>query len=588
MATARWIGPADRPSLAWLDLPADDVGTCGVLIAPPVGYLAAVAHRALRALAEQLSTMGHRVLRVDYDGTGDSAGDQGDPDRLGAWSLSLRRGAGELRRLGSAEITVVGLQLGATLALQMSEPLGADRIVAWDPVINGRQLAREIRVLGVEVPRLASSDDATNDHHGGSQSDDEPDMMHAGTLYSAATLADLRGLRLTNLDRTSARGVLVVDRDGDMTSESLVDRLRDLGATVEREVVDGVGDAFDQPTEYATVPLAALDTICRWIGPATTDGPEGARRTPARQQAAAPEPVAAPATATIVDDEAVATMTVDGAKITETVIRLGPDGLVGILTAPSGKPRATVVWLNAGSESHVGPGRAWVEYARALATRGYASVRLDFSGWGESPDLGHAPGRPYDQHGISDAIAAALALRKLGHSTVVLAGLCAGAWIALRAALTGPISGVVAINPQMYWQPGDPVEADILMETRVRREDEIERFAWGAEIGLWSALDRLGFRHPAAVWLDELVDTKIPILQLFTEADDGLQFLHDRVGDSWAEALASDTIEHTVLDRLDHPMHRRWLRYLVVDAISDFLDRRFAAPAASEPPQARD
>ena len=81
---------------------------------------------------------------------------------------------------------------------------------------------------------------------------------------------------------------------------------------------------------------------------------------------------------------------------------------------------------------------------RDLALIGFSSVRLDFSGWGESPDLGHAPGRPYDQHGMEEVREAVAALRELGHQQVVVAGLCAGAWVALKAAVTVDVDGVVA------------------------------------------------------------------------------------------------------------------------------------------------
>ncbi len=202
--------------------------------------------------------------------------------------------------------------------------------------------------------------------------------------------------------------------------------------------------------------------------------------------------------------QATATLGWQGGTVDEEVVRLGERGLVGILTRPSGHSRGTVVWLNSGSEPHVGPGRAWVEYARELALFGFSSLRIDFSGWGESPDRGHAPGRPYDQHGVGRWGGRGRAPGHAGHRHIVLAGLCAGAWIALRAALTVEVDGVVAINPQMYWQPGDPVEADIVNETRVRRLPEIRRNKRLRSVGLWSALDALGARHPAAVWLRAL------------------------------------------------------------------------------------
>ena len=130
-----------------------------------------------------------------------------------------------------------------------------------------------------------------------------------------------------------------------------------------------------------------------------------------------------------------------------------------------------MVFLNSGSEVHTGPGRAWVEYARGLARPGVEVLRVDFRGWGESPDEGHAPGRPYDEHTVNDAIDVVEARRAQGRR-VVLAGLCAGAWIGLKAATQVRVDGVIAINPQLYWQPGDPVEA-LMTTTRARRRSEI-------------------------------------------------------------------------------------------------------------------
>ena len=51
----------------------------GVVIVPPVGYEYWSSHRTLRTLAERLAGQGCCALRFDFDGTGDSAGDQWDP-----------------------------------------------------------------------------------------------------------------------------------------------------------------------------------------------------------------------------------------------------------------------------------------------------------------------------------------------------------------------------------------------------------------------------------------------------------------------------------------------------------------------------
>ena len=374
-----------------------------------------------------------------------------------------------------------------------------------------------------------------------------------------ATLTELRAVNVTKLAVRPAPQVMVIDRDDRPSSDALLERLRSLGASTDHAVVSGSAVALDRPTEYSDVPDEVVVAIGDWVGSSSSAGAEAA------QFAGVP-----------VGSEAGRIGT-----LTERVVRLGADRLVGVETEAAGARRATVLWCNSGSEPHVGPGRAWVEYARALAACGYTSVRLDFSGWGESPDLGHAPGRPYDAHCVAEVASAVDDLRAMGHDRVVVAGLCAGAWVALRAAVTQRLDGVIAINPQLYWQPGDPVEADIVSETRVRRTEEIRRFKQGRRTGLWSVLDLIGARHPAANWLREIDASGTPVLMLFAEGDDGLEFLEDRVGRTWARSLRRGLITSRVIPDIDHPMHRTWRRSDVVDDIRRWLDA-LPGPHASD------
>ncbi len=245
-----------------------------------------------------------------------------------------------------------------------------------------------------------------------------------------------------------------------------------------------------------------------------------------------------------------------------------------MLSRPAGPPRATVVFLNSGSEVHIGPGRAWVDYARALAEGDYETVRLDFSGWGESPDESRAPGRPYDAHVVGDTAYAIGALRELGHERIALAGLCAGAWVGMRAALEHEVEAVVAINPQLYWQPGDPVEA-LMTDTRVRRTPERRREELGGRWGLWSALDLLGITPMAGRWLTGLRRRGTAVLLLFAEGDDGVEFLRNRVDRRLGRELRAGAIQLVEVPGVDHPMYRVWRRPAVVSAIRSFLDERF-------------
>ena len=85
---ARWFGDPDRPLLGWLSTPREGVSSAGVLVLPAVGYSYWSSPRTMRVLAERLAAAGHTVLRFDYEGTGDSGGDQWDDDRVASWRAS--------------------------------------------------------------------------------------------------------------------------------------------------------------------------------------------------------------------------------------------------------------------------------------------------------------------------------------------------------------------------------------------------------------------------------------------------------------------------------------------------------------------
>lgn len=118
----------------------------GVLLCQPIGREYLRAHRSLRQLANLLASQGHHVLRFDYFGTGDSAGDASDTDLDGMGS-DVNIAAEELREIsGSRTIAVAGLRIGATLAAgyAASNPRQVRAVVLWDPVIRGDEYLRDL------------------------------------------------------------------------------------------------------------------------------------------------------------------------------------------------------------------------------------------------------------------------------------------------------------------------------------------------------------------------------------------------------------------------------------------------------------
>jgi alpha-beta hydrolase superfamily lysophospholipase len=576
----RWFGPVERPLLGWLSLPAgepggDDPGgpeaepgaggllvpAGGVVICPPIAYEHWCAHASLRELAESLAAGGVAALRFDYDGTGDSAGDHWDPGRVGAWRASVRHAVALLDSLGVRRIALAGLRLGATLAVLEAGACGVDAVACWAPVTSGRRYRRELELLGVPVP----SEDRRAPAHGGT--------VLAGFGLAPETLEDLSRLDVRTLERAPAE-VLVLDRPERPDGAALAEQLRGPRSHVEHLVRPGTEAFLDVPVEDGEVPGELIGLLSAWLlqrvagrdsdagaGPAahgTGGGGAGGGGTGGRGADAG-------------GGRTAVTIPWAGGEVLEEVCAIGHTHHAAVRTSPArGDALATVVFLNSGSEPHIGPGRAWVEYARHLALRGIAAVRVDFPGWGETPGL--AAGRPYDETSLDSTVELLRSLRARGEGPIVLAGLCAGAWVALKAVLEEPAAGVVAINPQLYFEQGDPVEA-LLKDTRERRAPLRRREELGRRTGWWTACDLVGLRNVQGRWLDALIRRDTRVLLLFAEGDDGIEYLRNRLRRRLGAALASERFELLEIPGIDHAMHREWRRPAVVDAIAGFVER---------------
>jgi pimeloyl-ACP methyl ester carboxylesterase len=119
--------------------------SAAVLLCNPFGEEASRAHRTYRVLATQLERAGFSVLRFDYAGTGDSLG-SGSDGTLAAWGSDIEAAAEKLRSVsGASRIALVGLRLGATLAMLASvRGLRPRHLVMWDPIVDGGAYLREL------------------------------------------------------------------------------------------------------------------------------------------------------------------------------------------------------------------------------------------------------------------------------------------------------------------------------------------------------------------------------------------------------------------------------------------------------------
>ncbi|WP_052949810.1 serine aminopeptidase domain-containing protein [Dyella japonica] len=114
-----------------------------VLLCPPFGVEQIRCHRLYRQLAHGLAEAGFPVLRFDYFGTGDSAGESNAFE----WTRCLAdvvTAATELRmRHGGGRVLAFGARLGANAALAAAQAARLDGVVAWDVITDGAALVRQ-------------------------------------------------------------------------------------------------------------------------------------------------------------------------------------------------------------------------------------------------------------------------------------------------------------------------------------------------------------------------------------------------------------------------------------------------------------
>lgn len=112
-----------------------------IIICPPLGHEYERCHRAIKQLASALCKIGFDVLRFDYFGTGDSAGDYEQAD-FDVWKKDAHKAITFLKnRTGADKVAILGLRLGATIAHQVAcERNDIAASVLWSPCLVGKDV----------------------------------------------------------------------------------------------------------------------------------------------------------------------------------------------------------------------------------------------------------------------------------------------------------------------------------------------------------------------------------------------------------------------------------------------------------------
>jgi pimeloyl-ACP methyl ester carboxylesterase len=224
-----------------------------VLLCNPFAQEAVRTHRLYRVLADRLAREGFAVMRFDYLGTGESAGD-GVVARLARFCADVVAADRELRsRAGATETIWIGARLGASVAAMAS--VGVERapksLVLWEPIANGRDYVRELGAVPFPAAAEGGADGRVS----------EVDVR--GYLVSAELVADIAALDSSVIDRASVERVCLMYGGPVPAEASSVSRVAVPGVpTVESE---GNLGSFDWNAEEAmnteVVPRLVVDRL---------------------------------------------------------------------------------------------------------------------------------------------------------------------------------------------------------------------------------------------------------------------------------------------------------------------------------------
>jgi len=133
-------------------------------------------------------------------------------------------------------------------------------------------------------------------------------------------------------------------------------------------------------------------------------------------------------------------------------VPFGGEHLAAVVTAPEGHARGLVALLTGAGAPRSHRFQTWTRAAEALAERGLASVRMDYTGMGDSTGTGNEWSWTSTEQLRAQALEVIrVAMRGVGAESFVAAGNCMGALLALEVAAAAPESaGALCILMPMF------------------------------------------------------------------------------------------------------------------------------------------
>ena len=185
------------------------------------------------------------MLRFDYFGAGDSAGDFTEASQ-DQWLVDIGTAIEELKQLGQlSQVGLVGMRYGATLAARTARArTDVNRLVLWDPIVDGPAYLTELGVSRDIGPAV--------------------DVDVCGVVCTPDMRAALGGIRLAMFGAPLPR-TLVLDTQESESATELRDHLARGGVEAAAQFVPALPAWHDAAAGAAGMPVVAIRSVVSWL-----------------------------------------------------------------------------------------------------------------------------------------------------------------------------------------------------------------------------------------------------------------------------------------------------------------------------------
>ncbi len=273
----------------------------------------------------------------------------------------------------------------------------------------------------------------------------------------------------------------------------------------------------------------------------------------------------------------------------EKALSLGEHkSLAGILHDPANrKSEVAFVMSNAGLIHRVGPNRMSVKLARALGAHGFASIRFDISGLGDS--LPRMDGLPYHQCRFEDSKSVMDYFEaKMGIRRFVTLGLCTGADLAFRTAVRDPrVVGAVLLDGYCYRTPRYYIHHywprllrwqswwNVLKRSGLAMQRRRQRSFYDAPAGLSGYVMDLPPRAEAEAMLRQLIARNVKLLFTFSRGQIESYNYASQFGDMYP-SVDADKVDVEFWPDMDHTITLLSHQQRLIDAVTRWSRSHFS------------